>query len=295
MTGLTGLPQDEYWSLEGDLSPVLKRLMSRESSTRKTKEARKRLANHPLTKEYLDAGMRLLSEQFNAVHAEADDEAWRRPSPFFSWLSEQKVIDEVSRAGRQRGNQGTFSDRWPYRDFYVEDLLTYSLWVEHWGETDAIAREAILKLSGQSSLAGTIHEAAYRVSSAKLANQHTRLFMIATAIADRYPELKNNMREIFRAADTQWLPVYETLFRVNGLTLRPDVTFQDIADILEALAGGLAVFAVCDPDSHFLGHDTRTSLLGKAAIGLLMAFADTGDGKTLDEAIDQVAANSQAG
>jgi hypothetical protein len=284
-----GLPRGEDWLLEADLSVVLRHLMRRESSTRKTKEARKRLANHPLTREYLDAGLRLLSEQFGAMPDEPDDELWHSASPFFSWLSEQKVIDEVSRIGRQKGSQGTFSDRWPYRDFYIEDLLHYSLWLAHWAENANMAREASRELSVQRSLAGTIHEMAYRISCAKLVNKSARLLMITTAIADRYPELKHKIGEIYRIVDELWIPVYERLYEVNGLTLRPGITHQDVTDILSAVSGGLAIHAVCDSQQRFVDHDARRSLLGKAAIGLLMAFADTGDGKTLDEAIDTVA------
>ena len=48
-------------------------------------------------------------------------------SAFFGWRSAQKVIDEVSRGGKQRGNQRTFEDRWRYRGYCIQDLLTYSL------------------------------------------------------------------------------------------------------------------------------------------------------------------------
>jgi hypothetical protein len=282
----TGLTQGEDGSYGTDLSRILTRLMSRESSTRKTQEARKRLANHPLTREYLDAGLRLLTEQFKEVHDEPDDQMWRSPSPFFSWLSEQKVIDEVSRTGRQRGNQGTFSDRWPYRDFYVEDLLSYSLWVAHAAESATIAHEAYSEIAGLRSFSEILHEAAYCVSRAKLANGSSRLTMITAAIADRYPELKHMMGESYRVVDEEWIPIYEALYQAEGLSLRPGVSFQDIADILSAVSGGLAVHAICDPDRQFVDHDARKSLLGKTAIGLLMAFADPGDGLTLEDAID---------
>jgi hypothetical protein len=50
-----------------------------------------------------------------------------------------------------------------------------------------------------------------------------------------------------------------------------------------------------DPHRQFIDHDARRSLLGKAATGLLMAFADTGDGMTLEEAIDMAASHREGG
>jgi hypothetical protein len=295
MSRLTRLPQGQDGPLETDLSVVLKHLMRRESSTRKTVEARRRLANHPLTREYLDAGLRLLAEQFDDVAGELDDELWLSASPFFSWMSEQKVIDEVSRAGRQKGNQGTFTDRWPYRDFYIGDLLSYSLWVAHWSENENIARETGRELLEQGSLAGTLQEAAYRVSCAKRVSKSARLFMITAAISDRYPELKCKMRDVYQIVDELWMSVYETLYKANGLTLRPGITMRDVADILSAVSGGLAIREMCDPQREYIDHDARRSLLGKAAVGLLMAFADTGNYQTLDEAIDDLAASGPDG
>src|ERR1700733_6147201 len=94
--------------------PRLPRLLSWHSSTRKTWEARMRLANSELTTEYLEAGVRLIAAQFGESRRSLGDSVHQpdTPSPFFDWLSERKVIDEVSRAGRLRGSQGTFEDRW---------------------------------------------------------------------------------------------------------------------------------------------------------------------------------------
>lgn len=277
---------------ENDLASILKRLMSPESSTRKTKEARQRLANHPLTREYLDAGLRLIAEQFKPIGEELDGEGWQSPSLFFSWLSEQKVINEVARAGKQRGSPATFNDRWPYRDFYIEDLISYSLWERHWSENVNIARRTQTMLTERrepASVSAIAHEAAYRIASLKLSD-YFRLFMITGTISDRYPELKAMSSNVYRSVDEEWAEVYKTLFCTLGLKLRPDVTFQDIADIFSAVSGGLTIHALLDQQRKFIDDETRKSLLGKASIALLMAFADTDSGgHTVEEAFDLMA------
>src|SRR5215472_3941815 len=148
------------WVLWG-CAPVLPCLTSRQSSTRKTREARNGLANHPLTREYLDAGLRLMAGQFRPESrpADDDDDEWSKQSAFFDWLSAQKVIDEVSRGGRLRGNQGTFEDRWPYKDYYIQDLLSYALWGKHWAQHAAVAEEFAEPLTTGADFVQAVHEA----------------------------------------------------------------------------------------------------------------------------------------
>lgn len=113
-----------------DLSSVLMCVTSWHSGTGKTQAARNEMANHPLTREYLDAGLRLIAGRFGPERRRPRDDhsGPGSTSGLFDWLSAQQVIDEVGRGGTMRGNQETFDDRWPYRDFYIQDLLCYCLW-----------------------------------------------------------------------------------------------------------------------------------------------------------------------
>lgn len=113
------------------------------SGTRKTQAARNTLANHPLTREYLDAGLRLLAGRFRPEGPRDGDNRGRpgRPGGLLHWPSAQQVIDELARGGNMLGNQETFDDRWPYRDYYIQDLLCYCLWARPWAM--ATVRDAV--------------------------------------------------------------------------------------------------------------------------------------------------------
>lgn len=134
MTLDSSMPYEPVPAAEDDLSSVLMCVTSWRSGTRKTQAARNQLANHPLTREYLDAGLRLLAGRFRP---EGPRDRYNhgvpgRPSRWSDWPSAHQVIDEVARGGNMRGNQETFDDRWSCRDYFIQDLLCYCLWARPW-------------------------------------------------------------------------------------------------------------------------------------------------------------------
>jgi len=288
---------------EDDLSPVLPCLTSRQSSTRKTKEARNALANHPLTREYLDAGLRLMAGQFRPEtrQADEDDDEWSKQSAFFDWLSAQKVIDEVSRGGKLRGNQGTFEDRWPYKDYYIQDLLSYALWVRHWAQHAAVAEEFAGPLTTGADFVQAVHEASYWSCRAQLSSTSSRVWLIASAVCERYPALKTAMGKVHRQLNGSWAPVYQAAIAGRGLQLRPGITIDHIAEILSALSIGISLRIATDDDADLIDDERQQSLLGTAALAVLASCIDTGDGRSLEEVIREIvgqhppqAANGQA-
>jgi hypothetical protein len=74
----------------------------------------------------------------------------------------------VSRGRRLRGNQGTFEDRWPYKDYYIQDLLSYALWVRHWAQHAAVAEEFAGPLTTGTDFVQAVHEASYWSCRAQL-------------------------------------------------------------------------------------------------------------------------------
>lgn len=275
---------------EDDLSPVLPCLTSRQSSTRKTSQARNALANHPLTREYLDAGLRLMAEQFRPETRQAgeDDDEWSKQSAFFDWLSAQKVIDEVSRGGRQRGNQGTFEDRWPYKDYYIQDLLSYALWVRHWAQHAAVAEEFAGPLASGADFVQAVHEASYWSCRAQLSSTSSRVWLIASAVCECYPAMKTAMGKVRRQLNDSWLPVYEAAITGRGLRLRPGVMLSDIAEILSALSMGISLRIATDDNADLIDDERKQSLLGTAALAVLASCIDPGDGQSLEEIIREL-------
>jgi hypothetical protein len=273
-----------------DLSAVLSCLTSWYSGTRKTQTARDKLANHPLTREYLDAGLRLITEQFRPEERRTDDrqDGLAKQSAFFDWLSAQKVIDEVERGGRMRGNHGTFEDRWPYKDYYIQDLLSYCLWARHWAREAEIAEEFARPLAAGEDFPQAVHDAAYWSYRAQLANASTRVWLIAAAVSDRYPTIKQALAEVHDEAISTWLPVYQAVVTGRRLRLRPGVTLEDLIEIISALVTGITLRAGTEPAPSLVDHERRRSLLGTAAIAVLASCIDPGDGRTIEEAIAEL-------
>jgi hypothetical protein len=271
---------------QDDLSLVLKRLMSRGSSTRKRPESRRRLANSPLTREYLEAGLRLLARQFEpmAHDSDEDNDEPQAPSPFFSWLSAQKVIDEVMRGGRLSGNQGTFEDRWPYRDYFIEDLLAYGLWAKNWSARAAIAQEVAESLSAGTDVVQEVYQACDREYREAVASPSAKLWLIANTIAERYPEMKEAMGDVRQAMDSEWVPVCELFLANSGLRLRPDVTPEKLIQIFAALVTGISLRLNTYADDA-IDRAQQQSLLGDAVLAVLAGSIDTGDGKSVTELI----------
>jgi hypothetical protein len=279
--------------------PEFPRLLSWHSSTRKTPEARKRLAENELTREYLEAGLRLIAAQLHGPPIEADSIGEPSPpSPFFDWLSEQKVIDEVTRAGRERGSQGTFEDRWRYRDFYIEDLLVYAMWEQHWSSRIDVAERAATPLTTSADLVQAVHEAAYHELDTVLNATSARIGLIAIAISDRYPEMKTAMQKVHRMMDGRWMPIIEAMLAERGLKLRPGVTLEMLIAIFTALMAGLSMRIFIDQNEDFIDEEHRQSLFGEAALMMLAGCIDSGNEKSVAETIadlTRLAAQDPAG
>lgn len=109
-TVTTASSDDQVWP-PADLSLVLKRLMA--TCRRATDAGRQRLANDDLTREYLEAGIRLMMAQFEAAGQATDGEAETREGrPFFEWISRSLLTKEVSRQLSNKTTSGSFRDRW---------------------------------------------------------------------------------------------------------------------------------------------------------------------------------------
>lgn len=279
---------------ERDLAAVLKRLMSRHGSTRKSADSRRRLANDVLTRAYLEAGLRLITDELRPGEAEGDasgeEEFDDRSRPFFDWLSQSKVIEEVAHGDEGlRGSAGTLRDRWPFRSDFIEDLLTYSLWVRHWGPHMETAMGGIEPLVNAPDFVEAVHTLAY-LDLKLLADSPTyRLSLIASATADRDPTARAAMGEMYRLLHQTWRELYTRTLEAHDMKLRPGFTADDLAMLLTAMAEGLRLRMTADPDAEIVDDERRRSLLGLGALGLLAGTVDSGDGRTVEEIVADLA------
>lgn len=270
-----------------DLSLVLRRLMSRSSSTRKTPEARKRLANDEHTRAFLEAGLSLIAQQLDAADEsqseEGDGETQR---PFFEWLSRKKVIQQAVGANESLvPTDGMFRDRWPYQEDYIEDLLAYSLWDRHWSPHVTTALGARDTLTSELDFVKAIHEVAYQDLCVLLDGPAYKISLIAAATAGGDPLIRDAIAANYRMVGPLWGELYAATFKARGLRLRPGVLLEDLTDMLTALVDGLGIRLLAEDNSRLIDHERRESLLGKAALALAVACIDAGDGLSIEELV----------
>jgi hypothetical protein len=195
------------------------------------------------------------------------------------------VIEEARSSGVLRGSEGTFRDRWEFRDDYIEDLLLYVLWARHWSLSASAAAESRELLTHSEDFVHAIHEVAYQDLRALLDNPAYKISVIGAAIAARDGTAREAMSETYRVVTDSWKALYETIIKARGLKLRPGVSLQEITDMLTAMADGLGLRVMADPSSKLIDSDSRQSLLGKAAIAFVAACVDAGDGQSVEDLV----------
>jgi hypothetical protein len=263
-----------------DLSPVLSGLMR--AARRKTDAGRKVLANDELTREYLEAGRRLIDAQLGPAEG-ADPE----DRPLFRWLSQRAVIDEVTRSGeRLHGSEGTFRDRWPYQPDFIRDVLSYSLRGAHWQEIADRTAEARDRLADAEDVVRAVHDAAYQDLVVSQNSPAMRTWLIGAAMAARDEIARSTVQEMYRISTQAWQDSYEKAAAARGLKPRAGLTIEDLNFIMTAVTEGMQVRLMVEDDGRVFDHERRTSLLGTAALALLVAcFDHLDDGLSLEDLV----------
>ncbi|MFD9890965.1 hypothetical protein ACFWY9_16595 [Amycolatopsis sp. NPDC059027] len=268
-----------------DLSDVVRNVH------RRTEAVRSRLANHPLTRAYLEAGVRLLDREFFA--AEAPAEGFTRP---LSTLTRENVIAEVANGPAElprHGTLGSFRDRWAYFPDYLSDLARYTLRIQRWSPHH-LSDQATPALSDGDFVAA-VEEIAYRDMASIAGGGATalRFRFLLTALTGQDEQLREAMTSVYRDITTRWATMCESVLTARGLQLRPGVTFEDLTVLLTALAEGLALRVSAEPEARILDHDKRQSVLGVAAMALFAGCVDPGDGRPLTDVVAALAEREQ--
>lgn len=281
-------PASNWPGREEDLARVLRNLMKGGGGAKRSREARQRLANDQLTRAYLEAGMRLIAEQLKVAQSQPPVEHTDEDVlSFFQWLARQKVLDEAERQDPAlRPSEGTFRHRWEFQPDYIGDLLAYALSVERWTGHTSFAEDSRTTLIDGEDFARSIHEIAYRDICALVENPAHQITILASVAATRDPRSGQILGETYRFINEAWESLYETTLLARGLKLRKGISMTDFGDILAALADGISMRQLADPNVSFIDHQRRESLLGKAALAVAAACIDIGDGMTLEELIN---------
>lgn len=275
-----------------DLSLVLRRV------DRRTPFSRSRLANDPVTAAYLAAAMRLI-ERHLGPGAErspvdpSDENSVERP--LLGLLSQRAVAAEVARNPHpfpRMGSVSTMRSTWRSHSDFIADLLRFGLWSQYhpaqWeSERTAAAIEQLIE-GAETDFAQSIHELGYRNLMIFVARPRFRLRLVAVAAAEGDDVIREALGELYHEALVSWRQVFVEVLRNRGLRLRPGVRPDDFVNMLAAVAEGTAIHALAAPASDIVDHDSRRTLLGTAALALILGClerADEVDGDSLEQAV----------
>jgi len=261
-----------------DMSKVLRNI------DRSTEQGFVRAANNRVTASFLRAGMTLIRNELGpgarrrpAVPTERGS-VERRALEF---LSQRKVVAQ----GRKNeapfdrdGTAGALRRRWKSHSHYIADLLRFGLWEGQYGldyDDMRIKREASLMDHGHD-LPESVHMAAVGELDLLTRMPIFRLHLLAISTAEGDPVIRDAIGENYRSVLRAWESTYERAFTNRGLKPRPGESFAKLANMLAAMAEGMAMRELGDAYSPIRADDTRT-LLGEGSVLLLLGCLQSDD------------------
>ncbi len=272
-----------------DLFPFLRGLDRRWTATRR------KLANRPATAGFLAAALRLVKQNCGPGASRTpagpnDDNSVERP--LLHLLSQRAVVAEFRKNPDpfpRKTKLSTLRCTWKSHSHFIADLLRFGLSAIHYPvsrrlEVDTMADDAIL---GEDLVTAT-HRLCFFDLTGILNIPMFRLQLIAAASSEGDEVIQQALSERYAETTEQWKIIYRRFLQDRGLRLRPDVGLDQVADLLSAVAEGLALRQIGDPNARVVDHVRQRSLLGTAALALIIAClepADTGNGVSLEQAV----------
>lgn len=251
-------------------------------------------ANVTTAASYIAAAMRLIQRHLgpNAKRLPGDlEDPDSMHRPLLNFLSQREVAREVGHNPPpllRRGSVATLRQLWPRHAHFIADVLRFGLEASHFPakhkEEAAEATRAVL--SGPEPVRG-LQRLCFWYINRLLATPAFRLELVAVAEADGDPVITEAIFERHRQNASAWREPCEKFLSAHGLRLRHGVTLEDCGVILTALAEGLAVRALGDPSAPVVDFTRQRSLLGTAAMMMIMScvvMADGGDA-SLEDAV----------
>ncbi|GAA1900844.1 hypothetical protein [Actinomadura bangladeshensis] len=291
MSGAQTLKQQLPCPYNQDLSSVLRNL------DRRTPASRNRLANDPVTAAYLAAGMRLIENHLGpgARRSCSDpDDLNSIERPMLSFLSQRAVAAEVANNPEpfpQLGSVSTLRSSWKSQSDFIADLLRFGLWTRY-QENHCVVTEFTDVIEGMiagPNFVRCVQQLGYFDLLTLIDRPRFRLELIAAAGAEGDEVILNAMTENYQDLLGQWKAVFAEILSARGLRLRTGVCLDDLVGIVAAVAEGVALRALTDPQAGVIDHARHRSLLGTASLALIRGCVertDDTDGLSLEQAVN---------
>ncbi|MGH3169794.1 MAG: hypothetical protein ACRDN0_28435 [Trebonia sp.] len=257
-----------------------------------------RQADNPRTMEYLEAGERLLQRDLARDADQPPDSGIRSPfEEVLAWLSRRRVVHEAvrhwkpdQRNPRDNGpTEAAFRYRWRTQAGYLRDLVIWALSPRMDRPAEVATADAIIDRvrGGEILLPDAISEIASREISALRQDKPFRLQMMFQATLAHDPTVADALHRIDQANVNAWIGFARQSFGKLSLKPRKGIDFELLGRALHTAGDGTMFRTMLPsrPDSAAVDCPDLLSFMAKA---LLIAAADTGDGRTLDELINEI-------
>jgi hypothetical protein len=265
-------------------------------------------ANNPRTREFLEAGRALLHTGLTRDAGEPTSaKGGRSRAPFnelLAWVSRRRVVAEAGKKyGENEGKptESSFRYRWRDQTGYLRDLVVYALRPRMARPEETEDAERVLFRSGLP-----LDEAIQKICYDEVRNLNCdkafRLQMVFQSVLSHDARVADTLRRIDQTNVDAWKKFYSDALDRLGINLRPDVKLDDLAYALQAAAEGVVLRSLlpatinCPPAALALDHKNQTSRpLALIAMALLVAFAESDDGKELRQVVRELSSGKSAG
>jgi hypothetical protein len=258
-----------------------------------------RQAHSPRTMDFLEAGERLLHRDLARDVGQPADGKGRPPfEEVLAWLSRRRVVAEASRAwdpdssnsARDSGpTESAYRYRWRTQAGYLRDLVIWALSPRMERPNQIEYADEIIDTvqQGQRELPAAIEEiTAHEVQELK-EDKPFRLQMVFQATLAHDPQVADGLHRIDKANVNAWTEFAQRSFDKLGLQVREDVGFELLGCALHAAGEGVMFREMLPPERPDHTPPAPAQLLSLMAKALVIASADPGDGKTLDEILNE--------
>lgn len=242
--------------------------------------SRNKLANDDLTRAFLDAALSLTEDLFSAASSDGDEGV----RPTMSYLSKPKVLAKAQQDHPHLIPTGAkFRDRWAAQQHFLADFISYALRARHWSLQIALAERSEVLLTSGTNFSKSVHELAYEDLKLVLDLPAYRFQLLAVASAEADTVASNALSSMYATLSEAWCKLYAHVFAHYGVRFRPGLTLEMFNIILQSTAEGMGMRLLSGVDEAILNHEEKSSLLGTAALALMLAFLDSNDDMTLEE------------
>jgi hypothetical protein len=176
-----------------------------------------------------------------------------------------------------------YRETWPHVERYRADLAMYALSMPSWFAGDEVANRALERLTAGTDAVDSALELLASEDLKLFEDSLFRVQLVMRAMAPSERIIREAVDRMYANIDRIWVAVCQGILDHFNVTLRPDVTVEDIAHMVTAAAEGAGLRLLAQPDNRAIADAVRRrSVLGKTALCVFAAsICPRGDTRTL--------------